>query len=130
MCICDSRSEGAEEAVQITQSAPGDLSKIGRDLGSRDQKLTHPFLVLVCYITSSVLRESLERVSGNDTGDREQQEHESKGGPQSEESGEVEHCVVVVVVAVVVAIAVVEATRRGCIVNCGVSLVVREKFER
>lgn len=119
MCICDSRSEGAEEAVQITQSAPGDLLKIGRDLGSRDQKLTHPLFILVCYITSSVLRESLERVSGNDTGNREQQEHESKGGPQSEESGEVEHCVVVVVV-VVVAIAVVEATRRGeigCVAN-------------
>lgn len=91
MCIWDNRSEGAEEAVKITQSASGNLWKIKLDLGSRNQKLTHPLLVLMCHITGSILRESLERVSGNDTGDREQQEHESKRGSQREEAGEVEH---------------------------------------
>lgn len=91
MCICDNRSEGAEEAAKITQSASGNLWEIKSDLGSRNQKLTHPLLVLMCHITGSALRESLKRVSGNDTGDCEQQEHESKGGPQCEEAGEVEH---------------------------------------
>lgn len=107
MYICDSRSEGAEEAAQSIDRR-NQFSVIKPGLGCKDQKLTHSPLILVCYITGSVLGESLERVSGNDTGDREQEEHESEGRSQREETGEIEHgCVVVAVMVLVVLVMLV-----------------------